>query len=96
MIKFRVWDKELKCFISTNELDGNFGLNFNGELICLMATRDQDDFIYQQFIGLKDEKEKEIYEGDILKGQVNGNFEFSKPSKIAGNIFENPELLLNK
>ena len=49
-IKFRVWDKELKCFIYDFVIDsknGNIG-----------ACEDQNRFILQQYSGLKDRNNK--------------------------------------
>ena len=60
-IKFRVWDKMLKKFISPTTLflgaDGRIS-NLDG------------DYIIQQFVGKTDANEIEIFEGDIVGERI--------------------------
>lgn len=75
-IKFRVWDIGNNSFIK-DEHDPNFWINpfnfqtwmefhpkFDGEMVCESKEK---LFIFQQFTGLYDKNNKEIYEGDIIE-----------------------------
>lgn len=65
-LKFRVWDKKLSKFvvptINDEKIEGFIPfVNKNGELVS-----ENDRFILQQFIGLRDHDNINIFEGDII------------------------------
>ena len=65
-IKFRFWNKKHKLYEYRYDLNNEGELSDPCEGGCY-SLEDQDNFIIQQFTGLLDKNDTEIYEGDILQ-----------------------------
>ena len=108
--KFRLWSKSEKCFVNPNILEvwdesGNmtpFQFVKTGKLDPIYMP--VENYVIQQFTGLKDAKETEICEGDILewKGEFiaevffeQENAAFVIKSKKGGKAFMSENYALN-
>lgn len=74
-IKFRVWDKVSNTFSYLNIIDALLWLQ-NGDVMQTSDDKDIDfskSIVPQQFTNLIDLNGTEIYEGDIVRLQINDN-----------------------
>lgn len=99
-LKFRVWNPAINSFLDLS--DGEWGYYYitpHGKFVVHYyslfgnpeETKELDYMIVQQFTGLKDKNDKEIYEGDKLRcsgGKFQKKYdEFTKEDMVAeGNV----------
>jgi uncharacterized phage protein (TIGR01671 family) len=69
-LKFRAWDKLAKRFTYPDKgYQGHYVLDLNGQFQNLQNGSGGDEYVVQQWTGLRDSKGVDIYEGDIVRGK---------------------------
>ena len=72
-LKFRCWDKLAKQFTYPDKgYQGHYVLTLNGQFQNLQNGSGGDEYVVQQFTGLKDYESNDIYEGDIVRYELDG------------------------
>ena len=75
-LKFRVWDKLEKRFIYPDKgYQGHYVLDLNGRFQNLQNGSGGDEYVVQQYIGLKDADGRDIYEGDLVQYNQNSSYD---------------------
>jgi hypothetical protein len=72
-LKFRAWDKLAKQFTYPDKgYQGHYVLTLNGQFQNLQNGSGGDEYVVQQYTGLKDHENNNIYEGDIVRYELDG------------------------
>jgi uncharacterized phage protein (TIGR01671 family) len=72
-LKFRAWDKLAKQFTYPDKgYQGHYVLTLNGQFQNLQNGSGGDEYIVQQWTGLNDYENNNIYEGDIVRYELDG------------------------
>lgn len=107
-LKFRFWDKDSKEWLNSSEMEFEYE-NTENPFVGIPFNLYQKNVEIQQFTGLKDSQNKEIFEGDIVKlvfgkiGEIkwyseSDNYDYSgwgSPAQIHGEGLSNSKIVGN-
>jgi len=93
-IKFRAWDKLEKRFIYPDKgYQGHYVLDLNGRFQNLQNGSGGDEYVVQQWTGLKDSKGVDVYEGDIIEHEYPEQPRYSRKGYEDSNLQDNISII---